>query len=83
METKNLDSVVLNKLDFLDQDHHFLVPPTRPNSGGLALYWKQDIDLRIISSSKNVIDTIICYKGVSVHVTFVYGEPEVPNRNLI
>lgn len=83
METKNLDPFVLKELNFLDPDRHFLVPPARPSSGGLALYWKQDIDLQILSSSKNLIDTVILYKGATVHVTFVYGEPEVSNRNII
>ncbi|CAN6864935.1 unnamed protein product, partial [Brassica oleracea] len=56
-----------------------LIPP-RPNSGGLALFWKQDIDLQILSSSKNVIDTIINYKGSSFFATFVYGDPETQHR---
>ncbi|CAN7014865.1 unnamed protein product, partial [Brassica rapa subsp. trilocularis] len=55
-------------------------PPIRPNSGGLALFWRHDIDLHVLSSSKNVIDTIITHKGATIFVTFVYGEPEVPNR---
>ena len=49
----------------------------------LPFFWKQDIDLQILSSSKNVIDTIITHKGATVFVTFVYGEPEVANRNII
>ncbi|CAN7076132.1 unnamed protein product, partial [Brassica oleracea var. botrytis] len=56
-----------------------LIPP-RPNSGGLALFWKQDIDLQILSSSKNVIDTIINHKGSSFFATFVYGDPETQHR---
>lgn len=44
METKNPDSFVLQELDFLASDNKHLVPPERPNSGDLALYWKQDID---------------------------------------
>ena len=82
METKNPDPFVLKELNFLDPDHHFLVPPSRPNSGGLTLYWKQDIDLQILSSSKNLIDTVILYKGTTTYVSFVYGEPEVPNRSI-
>ena len=38
METKNPDSFVLSELDFLETDHHFLVPPVRPSSGALALF---------------------------------------------
>ena len=83
METKNQNPYVLKELEFMDTDHHFLVPPERPSSGGLALFWKQDLNLQILSSSKNVIDTMITHKGATVYTTFVYGEPEVPNRSVI
>ena len=56
----------------------------RPNSARLArLFWKQDIDLQILYSSKNVIDTIISYKGKTFLATFVYGAPEAPHRSAI
>ncbi|WZZ70042.1 hypothetical protein YC2023_081412 [Brassica napus] len=83
METKNLDAFVLQELDFLGAEHRHLVPPERPNSGGLALFWKQDIDLQILSSSKNVIDTIINHKGSSFFATFVYGDPETQHRFMV
>lgn len=81
METKNPDAFVLGELDFLAADHRHLVPPERPNSGGLALYWKQDIDLHVLSSNKN--DTIIAYKGDSFFATFVYSDPEVQHQSLV
>ncbi|KAF8086725.1 hypothetical protein N665_0614s0009 [Sinapis alba] len=83
METKNPDPFVLKELDFLETDHKHLVPPERPNSGGLALFWKQDIDLQVLSSSKNVIDTIISYKKETFFATFVYGDPETQHRHVI
>ncbi|KAF8113544.1 hypothetical protein N665_0048s0006 [Sinapis alba] len=52
METKNPDAIVLKELNFLSLMHRFLVPPERPSSGGLALFWRQDINLQILSSSK-------------------------------
>lgn len=81
METKNPNNFVLKELEFLSADHSFIVPLERPNSGGLALFWKQDINLQILSSSNNVIDTIVTHKGSSFFATLVYGEPEVSNRN--
>ena len=53
---------MLQELDFLVSDYKHLVPPERLNSGALALFWKQDVNLQILSSSKNVIDTIISFK---------------------
>lgn len=75
-ETKIADSFVLKELDFLASDKHFLLPPSSPSSGGLALFWKPEVDVQILSSSQNYIDTLITYKGVSFHSTFRYGEPE-------
>ena len=83
METKNPDAFVLKELEFLGADRKHLVSPERPNSCGLALFWTQDIDLQILYSSKNVIDTIISYKGETFFSTFVYGAPEAPHRSAI
>ena len=80
-ETKNADAVVLKELDFLESDKHFLLPPTRPGSGGLALFWKQEVKIQILASSQNDIDTLITYKGNSFHTTFIYGEPDHTQRN--
>lgn len=78
METKNVDDFVLKELDFLgpNQYHNLLIPPERPASGGLAVFWKQDIQLQLLSSNKNIIDTEIKHKGVNVFASFVYGEPD-------
>lgn len=46
-------------------------------SGGLALWWRLDVDVNVLSSSKNVIDTVLLLKdrNTSVRVTWVYGPP--------
>lgn len=80
METKNFDEFVLNELKFFESYNHLLVPPERPNSSGLALFWKTEINLTVISSSKNIIDTLASHKGISFYASFIYGEPEVANR---
>lgn len=83
METKNANAFVEKELDFLNQYNHFLVPPERPSSGGLALYWKNDLRLNVRSSNKNIIDTEISHKGVSFFGSFVYGEPDTSKRYLV
>lgn len=79
METKNPDEFVLMELEFLDQYEHFLVLPERPTSGGLALFWKKDLNLKVLSANKNVITEVI-HKGIFFYGSFIYGEPDVAKR---
>lgn len=79
METKNQNEFVLSNLLSPEYQHHFLVPP-RGLSGGLALIWKKDIELTVLNSSTNYIDTKIIYKKNSFFVTFIYGPPQQENR---
>lgn len=79
-ETKNQSEMVLKEFEPLMLNSHFLVPPSSPGAGGLALFWKEDVDVQILSSNQNFIDTLISFKGVSFYSTFVYGAPEVFKR---
>ncbi|CAL9010119.1 unnamed protein product [Prunus brigantina] len=46
-------------------------------AGGLSLWWNDDLDIQILSSSKNVIDTAIISRNgeCSKRITWVYGTP--------
>ena len=67
--------------DSLKFGHHHRVPKLT-HGGGLALFWKKDFDLQVISSSKNHIDALInrgkdngwCFTGF-------YGEPATHLRS--
>lgn len=83
METKNPDEVVLKKLQWSNFSNHLLISPHSPGGGGLALYWKQHIELEVLSSCHNFIDTIIKAEGKTFHTTFLYGEPDRTKRKLI
>lgn len=43
MKTKNLDSLVLEKMKQLQYENKHLIPPIGHGAGGLALIWKQEI----------------------------------------
>lgn len=47
----------------------------------MILSWKKDVDLTVLSSSQNYIDTRIISKGKSFLATFVYGEPDHTKGN--
>lgn len=61
-------------------DSHYLLSPTSPASGGLAIFWKPDVDVCILSAHPNFIDTSISFKGKAFNGTFVYGAPDIPKR---
>ncbi|XP_024014912.1 uncharacterized protein LOC112088843 [Eutrema salsugineum] len=82
-ETKNADAFILNKLKSLKYDHHHLVPPHDICGGGLPLFWKQDLNLEIISSCANYIDTSIRYEGKLLFITLVHGDPERSKRKAV
>lgn len=79
-ETKNPDQTVLNETEELNLDLHYLVSPHNQGAGGLALFWKNDINLQVLSLSQNNIDTLITFKDHSFHSTFVYGALEIAKR---
>lgn len=81
METKQTDEMVEKKLTWLHDQTHFSVPPHSPGGGGLFLSWKNNIDLSVLSSSHNFIETEITTKGITFHAIFVYGEPDHTKRN--
>lgn len=79
METKNNDEFIKLKLQSLNYDHYFSIPPVGL-SGGLSLFWNEDTEITILESSPNLVDTRIVHKGVISFVSFIYGPPALENR---
>ena len=77
---KEPDGKVLKELEDLPYHKHFLVSPHSPGGGGLALLWHSDLEVDIITSNHNFIDTKITYKEACFFSTFVYGAPDVNKR---
>ena len=58
VETWLVEARLVGIRDSLQFGHHYGVPKINHGSG-LAIFWKKDFDLRVVSSSLNCIDTII------------------------
>lgn len=82
METKNQDEVVLKSAKSLGFAKHFTVPPQGCN-GGLALFWKEDVEVEVRTSNQNFIVTIVKFQNTSSFVTFTYGAPQVEERQKV
>ncbi|KAG7559442.1 Endonuclease/exonuclease/phosphatase superfamily [Arabidopsis thaliana x Arabidopsis arenosa] len=75
METKNTNEKVEKALEWMNFSSKFIVSPHSPGGGGLALYWKQEVEISILTSCQNFIDTQIKYAGKLFFATFLYGGP--------
>lgn len=81
-ETKNPDPFVLKKTQQLGFENHHLVPPKGHGAGGLAIFWKKEIKLHILSANANFIDTCIEYEGKSFFGAFIYADTDDVTRRL-
>ncbi|KAL0742629.1 hypothetical protein Bca4012_084142 [Brassica carinata] len=79
METKNQDEALFRLFKNSELTNHFTVPPIGL-AGGLSLSWKDDIQVEILYSSPNVIDTRIEALGSFSFVSFIYGAPNPADR---
>ena len=82
METKKSSEFVKDKLDSLNFESKFHVPPRSTASGGLSLYWNSCIEIKVIEACDNFIDAEIIYKKNTFFSTFTYGAPEAQNRRI-
>ena len=82
MESKNPDQFVIDKTKALGYEHHHLIPPTGHGAGGLAILWKQEVKLHVLSSNANFIDTCIEFEGKTFFAAFVHGDTDFIKRRL-
>ena len=52
-------------------------------SGGLALFYNNDFNVSILFESNRLIDVAASYKGKTIHLTFVYGDPVPKKRDYV
>lgn len=83
-KTKNSDEMVLKTLEWLGYASHHLITPYSPGGGGLALCWKQEINLEVLYSNNNYSDTtIVTHEEKNLHTTFFHGKPDHTKRKEI
>ena len=81
METKRKDEDVFKMYRGTEFTNHFTIPPVGL-SGGLALSWKDNVDVEILVPSANVIDTKVTYKFIMIN-PFLYCTSMVfPNLSI-
>ena len=80
METKAKDKFLKNLCRKLDLKNLFIVPCNN-TGGGLALYWKEGLNLKVQSSSPSHNDAVVD-PGVddAWRMTSFYGDPVIANR---
>ncbi|KAF7802272.1 reverse transcriptase [Senna tora] len=65
------------------QGHGFYVDACG-KSGGLAVWWKEELDLKVLFSSKNLIHIELSSDGETpIFVSLVYGPPKEDERRIV
>ncbi|KAG7583713.1 Reverse transcriptase domain [Arabidopsis suecica] len=78
-ETKNKRSYLENVVGHLGYfDLHTVDPVGK--SGGLALMWKDSVQVRVLQSDKRMIDSLIVWQDKEFYLTCIYGEPVQSER---
>ena len=80
IETQIEGKRVENLVESLGYNKSFAVNSSG-RSGGLGIFWKDEINVEVIGYSKYHIDVLIDDMiDMQVRATFVYGEAQVPER---
>lgn len=81
-ETKNKRDYLENVCGHLGYHDLWTVEP-EGIGGGLALLWKEEVQVKILSSSSRWIDTHIVWKDKTFFLTGVYGDPISSERSKV
>lgn len=81
-ETKQQDNYIRDLSCDLEFPNYVSVPPIGL-SGGLSIFWKQEVDVTVLYQSAHLIDCKVIFNGISFYLSFVYGYPERQHRHLL
>ena len=82
METKQKYDYIVGLKKQLGYDHVFTVEP-EGLSGGLALLWKDNFQVSVLSSDKRIIDLKVTVGSTSCYISCVYGDPVMARRQIV
>lgn len=84
METKNREMRVEGMIKRLNFANKMVMNP-EGIAGGLVLMWTEEVDIRVISSNRNIID-VECYDlsgGSKMRITFLYAPTNYGERLIL
>ena len=81
-ETKQQDNYIRDLSCDLEFPNYVFVPPIGL-SGGLTIFWKQEVDVTVLYQSAHLIDCKVIFNGISFYLSFVYGYPERQHKHLL
>lgn len=79
MESKHKRNFLVDLQEWLGYERVFTVNPVRA-SGGLAVFWKCNVDIEVRYADKHLIDLDVHLGDKRFFVSCVYGEPVKENR---
>ncbi|KAL0009437.1 hypothetical protein SO802_010939 [Lithocarpus litseifolius] len=80
IETK-VDKEIIERISCKMQYKFFVVVPRHNRGGGLALLWKEDFAMKVLTSSDNHIDGVVDQQMDDAwRFMGFYGEPEIASR---
>lgn len=82
METMNNRDVLVDLKVWLGYDKVFTVNPIG-HAGGLALFWKQSVNIKFLDVNKNMLDSIVQFGDSSFFMTCIYGPTHFKRREVL
>ncbi|KAF8087814.1 hypothetical protein N665_0566s0021 [Sinapis alba] len=82
METMHSRNVLVDIQVWLGYDRVYTVNPIG-KSGGLAVFWKQSVNIEVISLDKNLIDLGVQIGENKFFVSCIYGDPNESKRHIV
>lgn len=79
METMHCRNVLVDLQVWLGYDRVFTVDPVG-HAGGLAIFWRKDVNIKVLSVSKNLVDCIFQFGNIYFYASCIYGPSVLRKR---